>query len=152
MSMYSTKASHLLSVLALSWLTSCLAAPAHAGVMVPLKGSFDGQIVNLENDSIFYGNFTHLGRFDGTSDGASATAQWTAANGDTVTNQTTSFVLEEEISPNVFTYVQMLVITGGTGRFENAGGSAVVEGTIDFATGEFDGFLKGTITRPNSQR
>ena len=152
MDTYSTKLRRLLSVLSVALLTSFLAIPAHAGVMVPLKGSFDGQIVNAESDSIFSGNFTHLGRFDGTSAGATATAQWTAPNGDTVTNQTTSFMLKDEISAGVFTYVQMLVITGGTGRFENAAGSAVVEGTINLGTGEFDGYLDGTITRPNSQR
>ncbi|MFC1573715.1 hypothetical protein ACFL30_00865 [Candidatus Latescibacterota bacterium] len=117
-----------------------------AGDMVPLKGDFEG----VGND--FSGNFTHLGKFTGVIDTNTFTAEWTAANGDIVTNQTIAFVLVEEVAPGVFIYEQSLVITGGTGRFVNAAGYADIVGLIDFVTGAFDGDLDGKISRPNSRR
>src|SRR5438067_999307 len=67
-----------------------------AGIdMVPLKGKFEGAGVN------FSGTFTHLGYFSGVIDPVAFTAVWTAANGDTVTNQTTSFTLVDEVEPGV---------------------------------------------------
>ena len=91
-------------------------------------------------------------------DPATLTAVWTAANGDTVDARTDSFELQVCLDPpdcNVFTYKQVLTITGGTGRFENATGGGTVEGVFSFVDGipeEFDGYLKGTISRPNSGR
>ncbi|MEZ4735842.1 MAG: hypothetical protein R3E79_52805 [Caldilineaceae bacterium] len=122
---------------------SLSAAPVHAGNFVPLKGRFAG--VGAD----FSGNFTHIGKFQGVVDLEASTAVWTAANGDTITNQTTSFVLGEEVTPGVFRYEQTLVITGGTGRFANATGSATATGLINVVTGAYDGVLTGTISRPN---
>ena len=119
------------------------ATPAYAGDFVPLKGRFAGAGAD------FSGNFTHLGKFQGVADLVASTAIWTAANGDTITNQTTAFVLVEEVSLGVFRYEQTLVITGGTGRFANATGSATVTGLINVVTGAYDGKLTGTISRPN---
>jgi len=68
---------------------------------------------------------------------------WTTASGDTVTNQTTSFILTKQIGPNAFRYRQTLTITGGTGRFVSATGSATATGTINVATGVYDGELEG---------
>lgn len=122
---------------------STLEGSAHAGRMVPLKGRFAGAGAD------FSGNLTHLGRFVGVFDAATGTAVWTAANGDTMTNQTVSFVLVEEVEDGVFTYEQGLVITGGTGRFASAAGEATVTGTIDLATGAYDGVIDGEVSRPN---
>ncbi len=119
---------------------------AVAGEMVPLKGKFEG----VGND--FAGKFTHLGKFSGVFDPDTFTAVWTAANGDTVTNQTIAFIPIEEVAPGVFIYEQSLLITGGTGRFANAIGFAEVVGLIDFVTGDFDGDVDGRISRPNSRR
>ncbi len=112
---------------------------------VPLRGDFAGVATE------FSGNFSHLGRFTGvvdldTSDGTDDT-MWVAANGDTVTNQTTSFVPAGD-----GTYVQEIVITGGTGRFENATGAATITGNFDFGTFVYDGHLEGTISRPGPRR
>jgi hypothetical protein len=112
---------------------------------VPLRGDFDGVATE------FSGNFSHLGRFTGVvdldpNDGTDDTV-WVAANGDTVTNQTTSFV------PNPDgTYVQTIVITGGTGRFEGATGTATITGDFDFGTFVYDGHLEGTISQPGPRR
>lgn len=120
--------------------TPALAATEHA----PLKGTFSGVGVN------FSGHLTLLGDFEGIIDSTAVppTAVWTAANGDTVTNDTISFVLVEEIRPNVFKYVQTIGITGGTGRFSNATGYAIATGTINLATAEYDGRLEGYISQP----
>ena len=120
------------------------ATPVHAADFVPLKGRFAG------GGADFSGNFTHIGAFQGVVDLGASTAVWTAANGDTITNQTTAFVLVEEVSPAVFRYEQSLVITGGTGRFANATGSATATGLINVVTGAYDGVVTGTISRPNS--
>ena len=112
---------------------------------VPLKGYFAGVATE------FSGNFSHLGGFTGLvdldpSDGTDDTV-WTAANGDTVTNLTTSFVLGAGSFP-VFEYEQTIVITGGTGRFQDSTGSAFITGTIDLSTGAYDGQLDGNISQP----
>ena len=118
-------------------------APLHAGDFVPLKGRFAGAGAD------FSGNFTHIGKFQGVADLEARTAVWTAANGDTITNQTIFFETFEEVSPGVFRYEQTLVITGGTGRFANATGIATATGLINGVTGAYDGKLTGTISRPN---
>ncbi len=147
--MFHNKMSRMLQIVTVFGIISLFLGLAIAGIKVPLKGSLGG-----DRDG-FSGNFTHLGRFDGVYDYDTDTAVWTAANGDTVEVETTSFVLVDCLNPPdcyVFTYVQELNITGGTGRFDNATGSGTVEGVINLAAGEFDGYLKGTISRPNSGR
>lgn len=121
------------------------ATPVYAADFVPLKGRFAGAGAD------FSGNFTHIGKFQGVVDLAASTAVWTAANGDTITNQTTSFVLVEEVTPGVFRYEQTLVITGGTGRFANATGSATATGLLNLVTEAYDGVLTGRISRPNGR-
>lgn len=117
---------------------------AFAGDNVPLKGNFSG----VGND--FSGNFTHLGLFDGFIVFPAAT--WTAANGDEVYAITVNFVFDptKECPDGFVGYIQQLVINEGTGRFENAKGGATVTGCINIVTGEYDGYLDGTISRPNS--
>ena len=147
--MFHNKMSRMLQIVTVFGIISLFLGLAIAGSRVPLKGSLGG------DSNGFSGNFTHLGRFDGLFDPATFTAVWTAANGDTVTVRTDLFELGDCLNPPdcyVFTYVQELTITGGTGRFENATGSGTVEGVINLATGEFHGYLKGTISRPNSGR
>ena len=134
----------LLTLICLGMLGSVTLSPTpvYAGDFVPLQGRFAG----IGAD--FSGNFTHLGKFQGVVDLVASTAVWTAANGDTITNQTISFVLVKEVTPGVFRYEQTLVITGGTGRFANATGSATATGLINMA-GAYDGKLTGRISRPN---
>lgn len=149
--MFHNKMRRMLQIVTVFGTISFFLGLAIAGVMVPLKGSLGGDTYG------FSGNFTHLGRFDGVFDYTNFTAVWTAANGDEVYVQTTVFETEcldpsEDPTTCVATYVQELIITGGTGRFYNATGSASVEGVINLATGEFHGYLKGRISRPNSGR
>jgi len=139
----------MLQIVTVFGIISLFLGLAIAGDMVPLKGSLGG-----DRDG-FSGNFTHLGSFDGVYDYDEDTAVWTAANGDEVYVRTTDFATGDCLNPPycyVFTYVQVLTIMGGTGRFDNADGSGTVEGVINFDAGEFYGYLQGTITRPNSRR
>ena len=65
------------------------------------------------------------------------------SNDDIAANQTTSFVPGPDGG-----YVQTIVITGGTGRFRDATGSATITGTFDFSTLVYDGHLVGSISQP----
>lgn len=120
------------------------ALAAQPNKLVPLRGDFAGA------GAEFSGNFSHLGRFDGMADLGTFTATWTAASGDTVTNMTTSFVIDlsDEVAPGVFSYEQTIVITGGTGRFQNATGEASIIGTIDPVEFIYDGHLEGSVSQP----
>lgn len=134
----------IVSIVAAAVAIATAAPPVSADLpegQVPLLGQFEG--VGAE----FAGNFTHLGAFSGVvdldpSDGIDPTV-WTAANGDTVTNVTSSFVPAPD-----GTYVQTIVIVGGTGRFAGATGSATITGNFDVATFAYDGTMVGTISRP----
>ncbi len=116
---------------------------------VPMSGSFSGVGAN------FSGNVTHLGRFEGVIDNTTLppNAVWTAANGDILTNITTSFVIDfsAPIEPDVYPYTQTIEFTGGNGRFQDATGSAEITGTINVVTFAYNGHLDGTISRPNSE-
>ncbi len=89
---------------------------------VPIHGTFSGA------GETFAGNATHLGYFNGVIDNTTVppNAVWTAANGDTLTNITTSFVIDFSVpaAPNVYPYTQTIEFTGGSGRFQNVTGSA----------------------------
>ena len=107
------------------------------------------------------GNATHLGRI--TSDGnltivgsascidnevgfsAEMQDTFTAANGDTVTTAITMQLCP--IAPGIYHGVGTYVVTGGTGRFANATGSGVFDGTGNFNTGTIICALNGTISR-----
>ena len=118
-----------------------------AGQSVPLTGRFQGA------GEHFSGNMTHLGTFQGVIDNSVVppTAVWTAANGDTITNQTVSFEIDlsSPIGPNLYPYTQEIDITGGTGRFMDATGHAHVTGVINMVTFEYDGRLQGHLSKPH---
>lgn len=113
-----------------------------------IGGIFDG------TGTAFSGVAAYLGRFEGVIDNTTEPphAVWTAANGDTLTNITTSFEIDfsEPVGPTRYRYTQTIEFTGGTGRFQGANGSAVITGTIDVVTFEYDGWINGTISRLNS--
>ena len=115
---------------------------------VPMSGTFSGV------GATFSGQSTHLGHFAGVIDNTTVppNAVWTAANGDTLTNITTSFVIDfsAPVAPNVYPYRQTIEFTGGSGRFHNATGSAEITGTIDVTTFAYNGRIDGTISLSNS--
>ena len=148
---YSARVIRMLNILAVILLTSYLGAPAHAGEMVPLKGTFLCEVISPDFSTICQGHATHLGQNVAFVDGPTGTATLVASNGDTITTATTDFALGNEISFGIFLFIQEITITGGTGRFSNAVGSATLTGTVNFIIGEFEGFTNGTISRPNSR-
>ena len=52
--------------------------------------------------------------------------------------------------PNVLTYEDPGVVTGGTGRFADASGSVTQSGVANLATGEYEGTLTGSVSSPGS--
>ena len=121
-------------------LLAIIAVPAFAGEGVSLKGKFIGQ----GND--FHGYLHGIGPFTGLFDDTTFTAVWTLENGDTITNQTTSFVFGEEVRPGIVRYEQTLLITGGTGAYDGATGEALVKGLFKLSTGAYNGKITGTIS------
>jgi hypothetical protein len=106
---------------------------------IPLKGAFAG----IDGD--FNGVAFPIGGFSGVFDAATGTAEWTAFHG-TLSNQTTSFVLVQEIWPNVFYYEQTVLFTGGTGRYDGVSGSAEFTGFINLETGAYVGWINGVLS------
>jgi hypothetical protein len=106
------------------------------------------------------GNATHLGRI--TSDGnltivgeascidnevgflAEMQDTFTAANGDKVMTAITMQLCP--IAPGIYHGVGTYIVTGGTGRFANATGSGVFDGTGNFNTGTIICALTGNIS------
>jgi hypothetical protein len=101
---------------------------------------------------------THLGRFtvafsfcsrpDLTL--ADGRGTFTAANSDLLdfTFDGTSIV----VSPSSVNFTSFVTFTGGTGRFENARGQAIVRGTVNPITGAGSGRWDGTISSVGSSR
>ena len=136
---------------------------AATGKIVPLKGTFAFQttapvpIARCEVGEIGVratkvGNATHLGRFTAVStycvDPATLAITrgktiFTAANGDQLF---TTFSGRLTGSPPVFGVEIALTITGGTGRFSGASGSASVVGDFDTAAGAGTASLDGVIS------
>jgi phage-related minor tail protein len=69
---------------------------------------------------------------------------FTAANRDQVTTAITMQLCP--IAPGIYHGVGTYVVTGGTGRFANATGSGVFDGTGNFNTGTIICALTGTIS------
>jgi hypothetical protein len=102
------------------------------------------------------GAATHLGRYTVTlsfcshPDGTLTEGRGTfvAANGDLLNftfHGTSAF-----IPPSSLDFTSFATFTGGTGRFEDAGGEATVTGSVDLGTGAGDGRWEGTITSVGS--
>ena len=73
----------------------------------------------------------------------------TAANGDMLFG-TYSGQAFPTGDPNVLTYEDPGVVTGGTGRFADASGSVTQSGVANLATGEYEGTLTGSVSSPGS--
>jgi hypothetical protein len=98
------------------------------------------------------GNATQLGRYtfeydevvDLSTGIGTGTYVFTAANGDNLTSTWTGFGFPTS-DPDVLGIVENAIITGGTGRFANAGGSFKVERLFNFTTNSGAGSFQGTI-------
>jgi hypothetical protein len=146
-------------------LTTALAVPAAAQKQVPFKGSIQAQetdVPSVPPGSLFAagsgtGIGSHVGQFSLSYDltvslatgTATGTGHWAAANGDTIDTTITGTSVPTP-TPGVFSIREIYVVTGGTGRFEGAQGSFIVERSIDLTTGVTSGSFHGSITSPGS--
>lgn len=150
-------------------LTGALAIPAAAQKQVPFKGMIQGQDTdkgftspgmflvetNGTGTGILFGRFTFT--LETTINGANLTdtgiAHFKAANGDTIDATYTS-VIPAELTPTpdgvVFSIKEVYTITGGTGRFEGAQGSFLMERVADPQKFITFGSFQGTITSPGA--
>jgi hypothetical protein len=142
--------------------STALAAPLAGERQLPLKGSvetteipnviFPYNYVSLTGN----GNATQLGQFTynmqavlflPTLTARSVTATIVAADGSSLfaegTGQGTIIT-----PPFIVSIVETLTITGGTGRFDGAQGTVVVERVLNRATGASSGTISGTIELP----
>ena len=93
------------------------------------------------------GNLTIVGQPSCGDEGGFAVEMqdtFTAANGDKVMTAITMQLCP--IAPGIYHGVGTYVVTGGTGRFANATGSGVFDGTGNFNTGTIICALNGTIS------
>lgn len=145
-----------------------LALPAQAAAadQLPVNGAETGTFQLLgpcETGGIVLevtgtGHSTQLGNYRGdyrecldpaTGAVTNGTFTLTAANGDKVfgTYGGQAFPTDD---PSVVNYVDPGVVTGGTGRFEGAGGTLTTSGLANLATGEYQGTVTGSVSRPAS--
>lgn len=123
--------------------------------LIPLEFTEEGEIAIADTPIEMEGNFTGFGAVSGTIDqqvdftviptGMAGTARYVLSDGDEIHTSfeaTSSFPDED----NVITFEGVHTITGGTGRFVEATGEAVLEGTGNLATMTGMFTLDGTIT------
>jgi hypothetical protein len=137
------------------------------GEQVPFNGTLEGSFtaspapppeINRQLDAS--GNATQLGNFTydfphsvdrsvmpATGVGISI---FTAANGDQVFAYITGEAMPFE--PDILLGVEHGMILGGTGRFQNASGSFVIERLIDTVELTTIGYFDGTISSPGESK
>ena len=140
------------------------AAPAPAGVPLPLRGSIQATetyALDLANMRMSVtaagsGHAGHLGRFAVTYQvtvdlltvaGTGASAQFVAANGDALYAEGYGQGTPTQ-TPNEFIVVEVYTITGGTGRFAGAAGSFIETRRVNIVTGLTSGQIEGTLILP----
>jgi hypothetical protein len=146
-------------------LTAALAVPAAAQKQVPFKGSLQGHDTDLSSTkttvtvlTVGTGIGTHLGQFsftqtatvDLTTGHNTGSAQWFAANKDSISTIITGS--GQVIDPVLFIIEieEVHTITGGTGRFAGAQGSFTVKRLASGITFLTSGSFDGTITPPGA--
>jgi hypothetical protein len=144
-------------------LTAALAVPAAAQHQVPFKGAMQGHDTDTGFTSTTVtvltmgtGIGTHLGQFSFTQTVTvefanghdTGSAQWFAANGDSISTTITGS--GEAIEPGLFSITEVHTITGGTGRFAGAQGSFTVKRLASGVTFLTSGSYDGTITPPGA--
>jgi hypothetical protein len=139
--------------------SATFAASEPTGTQVPFKGSlqavetYEVDFPTLYVDASGSGNATHLGRYtvsyevavDIPTGHGSASAQFVAANGDTLLAEEGSGQATPTETPNVIMIEEDYTITGGTGRFAGATGSFTVLRVLNQVTGVTSGTIDGNI-------
>lgn len=154
-----------IAILALGFGQGAVAGPALGAEQVPFRGSDVGGFDlpgscsdgSLEVVIAGTGRATQLGAyaytanecFDPLSGTFAGAPTLTAANGDMIVGTYAGQVFATT-DPNVITYEEELVISGGTGRFAEATGTLHVTGLANLATLEYSQTLIGTVSTPGS--
>jgi hypothetical protein len=139
---------------------AALAVPAAAQKQVPFKGAIQGHDTDtgFTNTTavltVGTGIGTHLGQFSFTQTVTvefatgqdTGSAQWIAANGDSISTTITGSGQMTE--PGLFSTEEVHTITGGTGRFVGAQGSFTVKRLASGVTFLTSGSYEGAITPP----
>ena len=159
--MKTIKKSNIYLPLAAMILTAALVIPAAAQHQVPFKGALQGHDTDIgfTNTTVTVltvgtGIGTHMGQFsftqtitvDITNGHDTGSAQWFAANGDSISTTITGS--GEVIEPGLISITEVHTITGGTGRFAGAQGSFTVKRLASGVTFLTSGSYEGTITPP----
>jgi hypothetical protein len=139
---------------ALSSTESVVSVMGAGGSELPFSGTL--QATETEEGALHRlsgaGEATHLGRFTLLSEftvipppvsTASGTATWTAANGDQIFTTTAGHAV---ITFPVAAITETQTITGGTGRFDEASGSILVQRSLNLLTLASSGSITGTIS------
>jgi hypothetical protein len=142
--------------------TTSLAAPSAGERQLLLKGSLQATETHLVTpptmfvDGTASGNAAQLGAFTMSFQGevylptlfaASESATLVAADGSTLFAEGSGQGTLTS-TPGIVSIVETYTITGGSGRFEGATGSIVVERLVDRATLASSGTISGTIGLP----
>ncbi len=139
-------------------LTAALVVPAAAQHQVPFKGAMQGHDTDTGFTSttvtvltVGTGIGTLVGQFSFTQTVTvefatghdTGSAQWFAANGDSISTTITGS--GEVIESGLISITEVHTITGGTGRFAGAQGSFTVKrlasGVTFLTSGSYDGFI-----------
>ena len=148
-------------------LTAALAIPAVAKQQVPFNGAMQGNDTDtgFTNTTVTVltvgqGSGTHMGKFSFTQSVTvefatghdTGSAQWFAANGDSISTTITGS--GKVIDPILFVIEieEVHTITGGTGRFAGAEGSFTVKRLASGKTFLTSGSYEGTITSPGAAK
>jgi hypothetical protein len=140
-----------------------VAAPAAAKEQVPFMGAMQGHDTDtgFTNTTVTVltmgtGIGTLVGQFSFTQTVTvefatghdTGSAQWFAANGDSISTTITGSGVA--IEPGLFKIEEVHTITGGTGRFAGAQGSFTVKRLASGVTFLTSGSFDGTITSPGA--
>jgi hypothetical protein len=134
------------------------ALPGAVAAEMPFRGSFQAvetdvaQFPTLTVAGIGAGNATQLGKFTMTYAAVVnlvtrvgvGSVEFVAANGDRLFADTLGQATPTS-TPNVVSIVEILTITGGTGRFAGATGTVISTRLLDQVTGDTSGSFDGTI-------
>jgi hypothetical protein len=146
-------------------LTAALAVPAAEQKQVPFKGTFQGHDTDIGSTNttvtvltmgtgigtlVGQFSFTQTGTVDLTTGHNTGSAQWFAANKDSISTTITGS--GQVIDPILFLIEieEVHTITGGTGRFAGAQGSFTVKRLASGITFLTSGSYEGTITSPGA--
>lgn len=145
--------------LAALWLTLSASALIAQTKEVPFKGAYDGRETDVVQggsllvDGSGSGTASHVGRFTftwkvtvdlATGLSSGGVFRLVAANGDVINGSFVGRGVPTD-TPNVAHVVELVSITGGTGRFQEATGGFTLDRLVDITTGLTSGSLKGTI-------